>query len=114
MDNKISEIIGTAADKAIYALKENSVFGDPITVDGAMIIPVFSLSFGFGGGAFDGADKKKDDSVAGGAGAGVTKKPVSYIVVKDGEVSVLSAGDSEKNGIVDKVFQFIKYRGKKQ
>ena len=54
MANNISEIINAAADKAEIALKENSVFGDPITADGIMIIPVYKLSFGFGGGGSEG------------------------------------------------------------
>ncbi len=111
--NKITDIISTTADKANSALKENSVLGDPITVDGTMIIPVYKLSFGFGGGGFDGTNSKNSDSVAGGAGAGVTKKPVSYITIRDGEISVLSAEDSSKKDFISKIFSAItKNKGK--
>lgn len=108
MNNNISNIINSTADKAEIALKNNSVMGEPITVDGAVIIPVYKLSFGFGGGGFDGMNSKNTDAVAGGAGAGVTKKPVSYITVKDGEISVLSAEDPGKQDLITKVLSLIK------
>ena len=108
MSNNISNIINSTADKAHYALKENSVMGDPITIDGTMIIPVYKLSFGFGGGGFDGISAKNSDAVAGGAGAGVTKKPVSYITVKDGKISVLSAEDPSKQNFISKIIELIK------
>ncbi len=110
MTNKISEIISTAADKAEIALKENSVLGDPITADGTMIIPVYNLSFGFGGGGFDNAKGK--ENISGGAGAGVTKKPVAYITVSNGEVSVLSA-ESQDSGLFSKVLSLILKKGEK-
>lgn len=109
MTNKISEIISTAADKAEVALKENSVLGDPINVDGTMIIPVYKLSFGFGGGGFDSTGGK--ENVAGGAGAGITKKPVAYITVANGKVSVLNA-EAQNDGIFSKIFSAISKKGK--
>lgn len=108
MSNNISNIINSTADKAQSALKDNSVFGDHITIDNTMIIPVYKLSFGFGGGGFDGVSAKNKDAVAGGAGAGVTKKPVSYITVKDGEISVLAAEDPTKQDLITKVLSIIK------
>ena len=109
MTNKISEIISTAADKAEVALKENSVLGDPITADGTMIIPVYKLSFGFGGGGFDSTGSK--ENVAGGAGAGVTKKPVAYITVANGSVSVLSA-EAQSDSLFSKILSTISKKGK--
>ncbi len=110
--NKIADMISATADKANSALKENSVLGDPITVDGTMIIPVYKLSFGFGGGGFDSINAKNPDGVAGGAGAGVTKKPVSYITIQDGEISILSAEDSTKKDFISKILSSLKKRSK--
>lgn len=107
MSNNISDIIGATADKAQSALKNNSIFGDAITVDGTTIVPVYKLSFGFAGGGFDGVSAKKEDSVAGAAGAGITKKPVSYLIIKDGEISVLSADEETKPDWFTKILGFI-------
>lgn len=108
MSNNISEIITSTADKAQLALKNNSVFGDSITIDDTVIIPVYKVSFGFGGGGFDGMSAKNKDAVAGGAGAGVSKKPVSYITVKDGNISVLSAQDDNNQDFISKILSLIK------
>ncbi len=108
MSNNISEIINSTADKAQLALKSNSVFGDSITIDDTVIIPVYKVSFGFGGGGFDGMSAKNKDAVAGGAGAGVSKKPVSYITVKDGNISVLSAQDDNNRDFISKILSLIK------
>ncbi len=108
MSNNISNIIASTADKAQYALESNSVFGEAINIEGTTIIPVYKLSFGFGGGGFDGMNAKNSDAIAGGAGAGVTKKPVSYITVKDGEISVLSAEDPCKQDFISKIIKLIK------
>ncbi len=107
MSNNISDIIGATADKAQSALKNNSIFGDAITVDDTTIIPVYKLSFGFAGGGFDGIGSKNSDSVAGAAGAGITKKPVSYLIIKDGEISVLSADEETKPDWFAKILGFI-------
>ena len=108
--NNIADIINITADKAHYALKENSVLGDPITVDGIMIIPVYKVSYGFGGGGFDGIGSKKPDAIAAGAGAGVTKKPISYITIQDGKISVLSAEETSNNGIFSKALELLRKR----
>lgn len=108
MNNNISNIISTTADKAQEAMKNNTVFGEAITIDGTTIIPVYKVSFGFGGGGVDGIRTKNGNSVAGAAGAGVTKKPISYITVTNGELTVLSAEEGEANGIFDKIINFIK------
>ncbi len=108
MSNNIANIISTTADKAQIALNNNSVFGESITIDNTTIIPVYKVSFGFGGGGIDGINSKNANSVAGAAGAGVTKKPVSYITITDGELTVLSAEEGEAKGIFEKILKFIK------
>ena len=112
MTNRICEIINAAADKAEIALKENSVLGDPITVDSTMIIPVYSLSFGFGGGGFDRTPNSKEkENLVGGAGAGVTKKPVSYIMIKDGDITILN-NETKNNSILSKILSSAIKKGK--
>jgi len=61
------------------AMTARRVFGDPIQVDGATIIPVASVGGGGGGGA-DGAEK-------GGVGFGLGARPAGVYVVRDGRVS---------------------------
>lgn len=74
----------------------NTVIGEPIeTKDGSMIIPVSKLSFGFvsAGSEFNSASTNSDkDSLpfGGGSGSGVSLKPISFLVIKDDMVRLMS------------------------
>lgn len=96
MSKQLENLIIGAADKANNALKEASVLGEPLSADGITIIPVYKTSYGFGGGGFEKQIKNNDPTLSGGAGAGVTKKPVAYITVKDGVTSFININDKSK------------------
>lgn len=87
----INEILQTTMDKIREMVDANTIVGQPIvTQDGVTLIPVSQLSVGFASG---GSDFGKTQGVAknfgGGAGAGISIAPVSFLVVKDGAVRVL-------------------------
>ena len=98
MSNQLENLIIGTADKASSALKEANVLGDPITADGVTIIPVFKTSYGFGGGGYEKQVKRTEPALSGGAGAGVTKQPVAYITIKDGEMNFINISDKSKTG----------------
>jgi sporulation protein YtfJ len=93
----------------------NTVVGDAVeTKDGSYIIPISKVSFGFasGGSEFpDNSNLNKIDSkypFGGGAGAGVTVKPVAFLVVKEDSVRLLPVDhDSTYDRIVDTVPQVV-------
>lgn len=69
-----------------------TIIGDPITAEGVTIIPVSKVSFGFASGGSD-LPTQAAEKFAGGSGAGVTVKPVAFIVIKsDGSVSLMELG----------------------
>ena len=69
-----------------------TIIGDPITAEGVTIIPVSKVSFGFASGGSD-LPTQAAEKFAGGSGAGVTVKPVAFIVIKaDGNVSLMELG----------------------
>ena len=98
----------------------NTVIGEPVeTKDGNCIIPISKVSFGFasGGSEFGDSritevDEKERYPFGGGAGAGVSVKPVAFLVVKDDSVRLLPVDyDTTVDRIVDSVpqiFDFIK------
>ena len=89
----IEEIMGVSMDKIREMVDINTIIGEPISSpDGTIIIPVSKVSFGFVSGGSD-LPSQAADKFAGGAGAGVTVKPQSFIVIKrDGEVKLLEMG----------------------
>jgi uncharacterized spore protein YtfJ len=64
------------------------VIGQPIVSGNTTVIPVFKASIGImsGGGM--------SDTTLGGAAGGVSVTPVTFIVIENGAVKILSAGDT--------------------
>ena len=93
----------------------NTVIGDVVeTKDGSCIIPISKVSFGFasGGSEFGEANTKansnSDYPFGGGSGAGVSVKPVAFLVVKDNAVRLMPVEqDNTYDRIVDTVPQII-------
>ncbi len=68
-------------------LGTKTVVGDPITIEGATLIPLISVGFGFGagGGSGKGEAKQKGEGSGGGTGGGAWVKPIAIVIIdKDG------------------------------
>ena len=85
-----------------------TVVGDAVeTNDGSVIIPISQVAFGFGagGGEYETArsdGKKENLPFAGGSGAGVSIKPVGFLVVRMNDVRLISAsGNPLAERVVD-------------
>lgn len=91
MSQKLPNMLETTIQKIREMIDVNSVVGEPIqTPDGVTIIPVSRVSVGFGGGGSDFANKSGADPFGGGVGGGVKVSPVCFLVVKDGNVRMMS------------------------
>ena len=88
----MSQTLHNMLENTIAKIREmvdvNSVVGEPIVVGDTTIIPVSKVSVGFGGGGSD--FTKGNDAFGGGAGGGVNVTPICFLVVKDGNVRMLS------------------------
>ena len=93
MSGKLPNMLDATIQKIREMVDVNSVIGEPImTPDGVTIIPVSKVSVGFGGGGSDFASKSadKENPFGGGVGGGVKVTPICFLVVKDGNVRMLS------------------------
>ncbi len=119
-EQKISEIMETTMEKIKTMVDANTIIGDKIVVDDVTIIPISKLSFGFASGATDFAGKNNGSQVfAGGGGAGASIHPVGFLVVKNGDVSMLpiSQVQTATSKVIDmlpETFQKIKGLFKKK
>lgn len=91
----IQGLMQTAMQSLQGMVDVNTVVGDAVeTKDGAVIVPVSQVAFGFcaGGGEY-GAPRPAGGSPAlpfgGGSGAGVSVRPVAFLVVCQGTVRLL-------------------------
>jgi len=110
MSNSIEGILGVSMEKIREMVDVNTIIGDPIAApNGTTIIPISKVSFGFASGGSD-LPTQAAEKFAGGAGAGVTVKPMAFIVVKaDGDAELLELGAkvSPVEGVVDAIPDLI-------
>jgi sporulation protein YtfJ len=110
-EHPIEGLMHTVMDSLREMVDVNTILGDPVeTPDGAVILPVSRVSFGFAAGGTDqpfSDDKAKDQSsiaaarpFGGGSGAGISVNPVAFLVVRQDEVRLMPV---EGNAIYDRL-----------
>ena len=100
--------IGNLMDITMGKMREmvdvNTVVGAPInTPDGITIIPVSRISYAFASGGSDFRVKEKP-GFGGGNGAGVKIEPIGFLVVKEGNVRMVSI-TPPANNTIDRVIE---------
>ena len=96
----IEGLMHTVMDSLKEMVDVNTILGDPVeTPDGAVVLPVSRVSFGFVAGGSDqpfSEGKPKDSSTqatsrpfGGGSGAGISVNPVAFLVVRENEVRLM-------------------------
>lgn len=109
-ERAINGFMGISMEKIRSLVDSNTIIGDPISCgDGVTIIPVSTISVGFASGGSDLPTRTQKEYFAGGAGGGMSVKPVSFIVVKNGEVQLqqLTMNADKGNVIVEKLPELI-------
>lgn len=109
MAHPIEDIMGISMDKIHQMVDVNTIIGDPIVQGDTTIIPISKVSFGFASGGSD-LPTQAAQKFAGGSGAGVTVKPVGFIVIKaDGDVKLLELGgkSSPIEGVMENIPNII-------
>ena len=111
MSHPLSDMMGTTMEKIRSMVDVNSVIGDPIVLpDGVTILPISKVSCGFGSGGSDYVSKHPSVSgqnpFGGGAGAGVTVQPVSFLIVKGDSVRMLPVAAPVGNSL-DRIIEML-------
>ena len=107
MSQKLPNMLESTIQKIREMLDVNTVVGTPITTpDGVTIIPGSKVSVGFGGGGSDFATKASENPFGGGVGGGVKVSPVCFLVVKDGNVRMLSV-PAPANSTTERIVEML-------
>ena len=107
MSQKLPNMLETTIQKIREMLDVNTVVGTPLTTpDGVTIIPVTKVSVGLGGGRSDFASKNTENPFGGGVGGGVKVSPVCFLVVKDGNVRMLSV-PAPANSTTERIVEML-------
>ena len=108
MSQKLPNMLENTIQKIREMVDVNSVIGQPITTpDGVTIIPVSTVSVGFGGGGSDFVNKSGGENpFGGGVGAGVKVTPVAFLIIKDGSVRMLPVA-APANTTADRLVEMV-------
>ena len=123
-ERQLEGLMSVTLEKIKEMTGSNTIIGEPIVVDGATILPVSKVSFGFasGGTDFDGKNAANKDLFGGGSGAGVNIQPVAFLVIKDGCVRTIQLTDGSNSvdralamlpELVEKVSALVSKKGEK-
>ena len=118
-EHPIEGLMLTAMNSIEDMIDVNTIIGEPIeTTSGTVIIPISKVCFGFaaGGSEFKGETvdeyqrKDKDESIqyrlpfGGGSGAGVSIRPISFLIVQGDKVKLLPVSHYS---CVDKILDYM-------
>ena len=114
-EHPVQNLMKSAMENLKDMVDVNTVVGDTVeTKDGSYIIPISRVTFGFaaGGSEFGEANNNESSSpqypFGGGSGAGVSVKPVAFLVVRNDSIRLLPVQqDTTYDRIVDTVPQVI-------
>ncbi len=106
--SNILNLFNMTAQQAHTMAKEHSVADAPIFIAGVTVISISKISCGFAAGGSE-LPLKKGGKLSAGAGVKVTKTPLSFIAIIDGNMQVLHISDDEasKKGIVEAIKPMI-------
>ena len=112
--SKLSDVIRTSLENVKSMVDANTVVGTPITTaNGATIIPVSKVFFGFASGGIDYVGKKasvpqEKQNFGGGGGSGLTVSPVAFLILSpEGSVEVVNIDSPTPKDAVSQVISFI-------
>lgn len=120
-NHPIENLMKTTMENIRNMIDVSTVVGDATeTADGKSIIPISKVSFGFATGGADINNKnisKENYPFGGGSGAGVTVKPVAFLVVNGNSIKLIPVDQvNSSDKIVEaipQVLEMIKSLGKK-
>lgn len=112
-EHPIEGLMDTAMSNIKSMVDVNTIVGEAVTApDGTIIIPVSTVSFGFGAGGSEFAPKNgtitanaQNALFGGGCGGGAKVKPVAFLVVGNGNVRLLPV--SQNVSSVDKIVDMV-------
>jgi sporulation protein YtfJ len=118
-ERSIEGLMLTAMDSIRDMIDVNTIIGEPMKIqDNITVIPISKVGFGFaaGGSEFNGQaikeynKNREGEEIAyrtpfgGGSGAGVSIKPVAFLVIQDNIVKILPV---EHSCTIDKILDYV-------
>ena len=110
-EHPIQGIMDSTMQKIKEMVDVNTIVGDPMsTPDGATIIPISKVSFGFvsGGSALNSKQEKAKEPFAGGSGAVVSMKPLGFLVDDGKSCRILRITDEPIDNLIERASDIMR------
>jgi uncharacterized spore protein YtfJ len=109
-DMQARELLDAVMDDIQKLAKTETIVGEALSVGDATVVPVIRLNVGFGagGGEGQGTDPKganQGTGSGGGGGGGIRIEPAAFIVMQQGEISIMAAPG--KGGRIAEAFEHL-------
>lgn len=107
------DVLGQLAQDLKHFARTDTIFGEPMELQGTTIIPVCKVSVGYGGGGGEGEgtaeQKPSGKGTGGGGGGGVRVEPSALIIARNGEISVVGIGARRAafEGLIERVPELV-------
>ena len=109
----LANIVTSLMEQIKETVRSETVIGEPVEAENAVIIPVSRVTFGFGvgGGSGDQSEAGKGSGAA--TGCGATIEPVAFVVVSKGKAQILPLKSREATlthviDLVPSLLEFVK------
>jgi uncharacterized spore protein YtfJ len=73
-----------------------TIYGDPVTAEGKIVIPVARVSYGFGAGFGPGKNGETETSSGGGTGGGVAANPIGVVEITKEDTKFIPIGEETR------------------
>lgn len=115
-NHPIEQLMKSTLENIKKIIDVNTIVGEAIhSNDGSTIVPISKISFGFasGGSEFSNKDCNREDKefpFGGGSGAGVTIRPVAFLVIKSDNIRLFPVDQPNTyDRIVDSIPQIMDF-----
>ena len=106
-EHPLNDLINTSLTNIKSMVDVNTIIGNPVeTANGAVIIPISKVGFGFAAGGSDiPSNNGTVGNFGGGSGAGISISPIGFLVVNGETVKLLPVNSA--NTTVDKLIDSV-------
>jgi uncharacterized spore protein YtfJ len=101
-DNNVVEILQAVVGNLKEMAKSENIIGKPIQAGDKMVLPIMTISVGFGAGGGQGEMAEKS-GFGGGGGGGLKIEPAAFIIVDKDGASILPAKHGTWEGIINAI-----------
>lgn len=102
-NNNVAEILQVLVGELKQMARSESIIGEPVKAGDKTLVPVCTISVGFGAGGSGAGKEGTPGGFGGGGGAGLRVEPTAFIVLDKDQVSLLPAKRGSWESLIEAI-----------